>query len=140
MSAFVADASVTLPWCFEDEADSWTNSLLQRLRGGDTIFVPAHWPTEVTNGLLTALRTKRVQPGRPELFWDELALLPISVEPALTPRQAQIVFTLAQQHKLTIYDAAYLELAKRLAIPLATLDTELVRAAQMEKVTLVPRF
>ncbi len=64
---------------------------------------------EVTNGLLTAFRLRRIKPGRAELVWNELEALPISVEPALTPKQANLVFALAQQHGLTIYDDAYLE-------------------------------
>jgi hypothetical protein len=68
-----------------------------------------------------ALRKKRIQPGRPELFWDESAVFPIEVEPPLSPDRAKAVLTLCQQHGLTVYDAAYLELAKRKGIPLATL-------------------
>ena len=67
---FVVDASVTLTWCFEDEATTWTDGLLDRLRNGDQIVVPAHWPTEISNGMLMALRRKRIQPDRPALFWD----------------------------------------------------------------------
>ncbi len=137
MAIFIADASVTLPWCFEDEATSWTDSLLDRLRAGDGILVPAHWPTEVSNGMLIALRRKRIQPGRPELFWDALAALPIEVEPPLSPLQAKAVLVLSAQHGLTVYDAAYLELAKRKSLPLATLDTDLIRAASAEGVPLV---
>ena len=114
MVSFVGDASVTLPWCFEDEADEWTDMLLDRVRAGERMYVPAHWPTEVTNGLLTGVRTGRVQSVHSELFWDDLAALPISVEPALTPQQAKAVFALAEQHGLTVYDAAYLDLAIRL--------------------------
>ena len=59
---FVADASVALSWCFEDEADAWTDGLLDRLRSEGQIIVPAHWPTEVSNGMLMGLRRKRIQP------------------------------------------------------------------------------
>jgi predicted nucleic acid-binding protein len=110
---FVADASVALSWCFEDEADAWTDGLLDRLRSEGQIIVPAHWPTEVSNGMLMGLRRKRIQPDRPALFWDELALLPIEVEPPLSPNQAKTVLALCQQYGLTVYDAAYLELAKK---------------------------
>jgi predicted nucleic acid-binding protein len=137
MATFVADASVTLPWCFQDEATAWTDSLLDRLRVGDRIVVPAHWPTEVSNGLLMALRRKRVQSGRPELFWDELAVLPIDVEPPLTPSQAKSVLVLCQRRGLTVYDAAYLELAKRKGLPLATQDSDLLKAAPLEGVLLI---
>ena len=137
MAIFIADASVILPWCFEDEATAWTDSLLDRLRSGDAIVVPAHWPTEISNGMLMALRRKRIQPGRPELFWDALAALPIEVEPPLSPLQAKAVLVLCAQYGLTVYDAAYLELAKRKSLPLATLDTDLIRAASAEGVPLV---
>lgn len=137
MATFVADASVTLPWCFQDEATAWTDSLLDGLRRGDRIAVPAHWPTEISNGLLMALRRKRIQPGRPELFWDQLAVLPIDAEPPLTPSQAKAVFALCEQHGLTVYDGAYLELAKRKGLPLATKDSELLKAARRELVSLI---
>lgn len=136
MATFVADASVTLPWCFEDESTAWTDGLLDRLRNGDRIAVPAHWPTEISNGLLMALRRRRIQPGRSELFWDELAILPIEVEPPLSPDQAKEVLALSQKHGLTVYDAAYLELAKRKGITLATADSELIAAASLEGVML----
>jgi hypothetical protein len=54
MAIFVVDASAALAWCFEDEASSWTDGLLQRLRQGDGIVVPARWPTEILNSLLVA--------------------------------------------------------------------------------------
>jgi predicted nucleic acid-binding protein len=137
MATFVADASVTLPWCFQDEATAWTDGLLDRLRGGDRIAVPAHWPTEISNGLLMGLRRKRIPPGRPQLFWDQLAILPIDVEPPLTSVQAKAVLTLCEVHGLTVYDAAYLELAMRKGLPLATQDSDLVKAAQLEGASMV---
>lgn len=134
---FVADASVTLSWCFEDEATAWTDGLLDRLRNGDGIIVPAHWPTEVSNGLLMAVRRKRIPAGRPALFWDELAILPFVVELPLSPDQAKAVIALSEKHGLTVYDAGYLELAKRKGLPLATLDSALKKAAPLESVSLV---
>jgi len=134
---FVADASITLSWCFEDEATAWTDSLLDRLRSGDQIIVPAHWPTEVSNGLLMALRRKRIQSDRPALFWDQLAVLPIDVEPPLSPAQTKAVLALCQLYGLTVYDAAYLELAKRKGLQLATLDSDLLKTAPLENVLLL---
>jgi predicted nucleic acid-binding protein len=132
MAVFVVDASAALAWCFEDEASSWTDGLLERLRQGDRIVVPAHWPTEILNGLLVASRRKRIKPGQPALFWDELARLPIQTEPPLTALQAKAVLALSEKHGLTVYDAAYLELAIRCQLPLATLDTDLRNAGQVE--------
>jgi len=90
MAVFVVDASAALAWCFEDEASSWSDRLLERLRQGDQIV--AHWPTEISNGLLVASRRKRIKAGQPALFWDELARLPVEVEAALSAPQAKIVW------------------------------------------------
>jgi predicted nucleic acid-binding protein len=137
MAVFVIDASATLPWCLKDEESSWTIGLLRRLGTGDSILVPAHWPTEVSNGLLIATRRQRIPEGRSALFWDELAVLPITVQAPLSPDQAKAVLTLCDRHGLTAYDAAYLELAIRTGLPLATLDDDLRRAAPSEGVSLV---
>jgi len=132
MAVFIVDASVALAWCFADEATPWTDGLLERLRRGDRIVVPAHWPTEVANALLMGRRRNRIQPGQPELLWDELAALPIEVEPALSAAQARGVLALSEKHGLTVYDGAYLELARRRQLPLGTLDGDLRKAAQAE--------
>jgi len=132
MAVFVIDASATLPWCLKDEATDWTIALLRRLATGDRILVPAHWPTEVSNALLMATRRKRIPEGRAQMFWDELAVLPIAIEPALSLPQVKSVLALCDRHSLTVYDAAYLELAIRAAMPLATLDAALQRAATAE--------
>ena len=134
---FVVDASVTLTWCFEDEATTWTDGLLDRLRIGERIVVPAHWPTEICNGMLMALHRRRIQPDRPALFWDELAVLPIEVESPLSPARAKAVLALSLQYGLTVYDAAYLELAQRWGIPLATLNSALLKIAPLESVKLI---
>jgi len=134
MAVFVVDASAALAWCFEDEASSFTDALLDRLRHGDQIVVPAHWPTEISNALLVALPKKRIKARQPELFWDELARLPIEIEPPLTAPQAKTVLALGEKHGLTVYDAAYLELAQRRSLPLATLDADLRKAAQRDGV------
>ncbi len=133
---FVADASVTLAWCFPDEATPWTESLLDRVAQGEQVIAPAHWPTEVSNGLLMAFRRKRIDRMRADWFLNTLSSLPIMVEQPLSMSQAKRVVALAIQHTLTFYDAAYLDLALRTALPLATLDGALRRAAVAENVVL----
>jgi predicted nucleic acid-binding protein len=137
MAVFVLDASVTLAWCFEDEAANWTEALLERLRRGDRIIVPEHWPTEVANALLTAVRRNRIKPEQPQALWDELGHLPIEIEPALTTARGKQVLALAEKHSLTVYDAAYLELARRYQLPLGTLDADLRKAAQADGLQLL---
>jgi predicted nucleic acid-binding protein len=117
---------------FEDEARPWTDELLDRLRGGDRIIVLAHWPTEISNGMLMAVRRKRILPGRPQLFWEQLRILPIDVEMPLSADQAKAVLALGERYGLTVYDAAYLKLATRKGLPLATLDSALIQAAKLE--------
>lgn len=137
MAVFVVDASAALAWCFEDESSTWTDGLLERLRQGGQIVVPAHWPTEILNGLLVASRRKRIKADQPTLFWDELARLPIEIEAALNSAQVKMVLGFAEKHSLTVYDAAYLELAHRRQLPLGTLDTDLRRAAEAERLVVL---
>ncbi len=77
MPGFVADASATLPWCFAEEATPDTEALLERLRAGETAFVPAHWSAEVMNGLVMAVRRSRIDRERVVRFARDLAALPI---------------------------------------------------------------
>ena len=84
-----------------------------------------------------ASRRKRIKPDQPALFWEELARLPIEMEPPLTAIHAKAVLVLSEKHSLTVYDAAYLELAHRCQLPLGTLDTDLRKAAQVEGVPLL---
>ena len=137
MPRFVLDASVTLAWCFEDEASEWTDLLLARLKAGDQATVPAHWPVEVVNALLVAIRRGRIPREKGTRFFEDLCALPIPVDPKSTESAFDRVFPLAEQHGLTIYDAAYLELATREGIPLATLDSDLQRGARAAGVVLV---
>jgi predicted nucleic acid-binding protein len=126
---FVVDASATLPWCFEDEATAATEGLLERLRAGEPATVPAHWPTEVMNGLIMAIRRGRIDLDRVTRFARGLSALPIRIEPPRGPAAWDAVIRLATGHRLTTYDAAYLELAQRTSLPLASLDGDLREAA-----------
>jgi predicted nucleic acid-binding protein len=134
--AFVIDASATLPWRFADEATSWSEALLDRLEAGEEALVPAHWPLEVLNGLLVARRKGRVTDAQVSEFIEDLAALPIRTLPAAAT-EWPIILGLAQQHRLTAYDVAYLDLAQRAGLPLATLDADLRKAAAAAGAALV---
>lgn len=134
---FVADASATLPWCFEDEATPETEALLERLRAGEPAIVPAHWPTEVMNGLIMAVRRRRIDGERVARFVRDLAALPIRIQPPHAPATWDAVIRVATEYQLTAYDAAYLELAERTNLPLASLDGELRNAALAAGVVLL---
>jgi len=125
---FVVDSSVALTWCFADERTPATAALLERVAdsGG---FAPMLWPLEVLNALLMAERRNRVDLARRHVLIDLLQSLPIVLDTETSAQAWVTTNRLAEQHHLTLYDAAYLELAQRLDLPLATLDAQLRTAA-----------
>jgi len=124
----VLDASLTLQWFLEDEADRRyaLNVLISLSR--KRAAVPVLWFYEVGNGLLMAHRRNRITFDQVEGFLTRLRDLPIQ----LVQQASTEIFSLpaiAQKHRLTNYDAAYLELAMRLGLPLATTDADLRKVA-----------
>ena len=133
--AFVLDSSVTVAWFFEDEADAYAEGIEDALASG-TALVPSLWPLEVGNALLMGERRKRATEAKVTQFLALLRSLPIAVDDETTARAWSDVLTLARSRKLSTYDAAYLELAMRRALPLATLDEKLRATAEALGVTL----
>ena len=133
---FVVDASVTMSWCFEDEATSYTESVLERLHDSSAT-VPTIWPLEVANILLLGERRGRIPRAKTERFVRVLRELQISVEGSPSATALDPVLRLGREYGLTSYDAAYLELAMRRGLPLATLDARLADAAGGAGVPLV---
>lgn len=131
---FVLDASMTLTWCFEDEATSQTDAVLDRL-AEDSAVAPSLWEREVVNVLLLAERHGRITESQTARFVALLSQLPIHINPADPDMGA--VLAAGRHHGLTAYDAAYLVLAEREGIPLATVDGKLRMAAQAAGVPLV---
>lgn len=138
MPSIVVDASVSAAWCFEDEVSGLTESALDMAAAGD-VRVPALWPIEMANLLVAAERRGRVEPGRVDRFLEALAALPIrvdSVDPGmLTPALVRV----SRRHRLSAYDASYLELALRTRSGLASRDAALLMAAEDAGVTILGR-
>jgi predicted nucleic acid-binding protein len=130
--AFIPDSSAALSWCFEDEATPETEALLNRLKAGETALVPAHWPFEVGNVLVHAVRRRRIERAKQVQFIVQLRRLPIRVDAESATQALQRSLVLAERHGLTVYDAAYLELALRMSLPLASFDQDLRKAAKAE--------
>jgi predicted nucleic acid-binding protein len=122
----VVDASVTMAWCFEDEATRATDALLDRVATEGAV-VPQLWGLEVCNVLLVAQRKGRITEAQSARFLALLHQLPMISDPAGTPLPE--LLAVAARHGLTAYDAAYLALAERNAAALATLDADLRDAA-----------
>ncbi len=133
---FVLDASMTLSWAFEGEATPLTIAVLKSLETVHAV-VPALWPFEVANVLSSAERRGRMNAAAQAAFLERLRLLPIAIEYRPAAWLAQQILPLARTHQLSAYDAAYLELAIREGLPLATLDDDLRRAACAAGVALV---
>lgn len=128
VSGFILDASITLAWCFDDEGSDRAVRILERL-DQDAAFVPPIWQLEVGNALLGAERRGRLKPAESTNFIDLLRNLPISVEEIPPYRTWGEIINLARTYHLSTYDAAYLDLAMRLGLPLASLDNALNEAA-----------
>ena len=129
MSRFVLDASVTLGWCFDNQATDYSEAILDRLAAGEEVSVPFIWPLEVANVLLNAERRKTLNFSQVTGFLEELNDWPIHVDTLGVERAYQQILSMARQHHLSAYDASYLELAVREGLPLATLDNDLRKAA-----------
>jgi len=128
LEAFVLDCSATLPWLFASEATAATDHLLGALTAGAKAWVPTLWHLELANVLLSAQRRGRVDKAGIARFFSALAVYDIVVDSETVEVAWTKTFSLGEAFGLTIYDAAYLELALRRGLPLATLDEQL-RAA-----------
>jgi predicted nucleic acid-binding protein len=130
---FVLDASIAACWAFPDEQDPRADAALARIRIEDAV-VPSLWWFEVRNILVVNERRKRIKESATNSFLRELARLRIRVD---REPEEDAVLRLARAHRLSVYDASYLELAIREAIPMATLDSQLAAAATAEGIELI---
>jgi predicted nucleic acid-binding protein len=133
----VLDASTAVSWCFEETQTPDAIVVLNAISQGAEVYVPYIWPLEVTNALVKAMRRKHIT--RDELFDYALQIASLRQQVDLdhpSERAFNQVLALAERHQLTTYDASYLELAQRRALPLATADANLALAAGATRVEL----
>ena len=135
MSRLILDCSVTLSWCFEDEADRYSDRVLAALEVSEAV-VPSSWALEVANAVMTAERRGHLTETEGVRFLALLQELPILVEDMGLDRATGSVLALARKWRLTSYDAAYMDLAMRLGAPLATKSRVLRRACRQSGVAL----
>ena len=132
---FVLDNSIVMVWSFEDETDEHADAVLDHLAIARAV-VPALWPLEVANALLMGERRKRSTEAETIKWVGILNSLPIVIDDETNAHAWSNTITLARGHNLTAYDAAYLELAIRRGLPLATIDGKLKIAAKTVGVAL----
>ena len=127
---FVADSSVGVAWAVLSQSSQATEHLLNDVASGKPFVVPALWTFEVANSLLVLMRRKRIEPEECARARRALSRL-VPVVDAEGPRVAfGKISELAEEHTLSVYDAAYLELAVRRGLPLASRDGALNKAAK----------
>jgi predicted nucleic acid-binding protein len=136
MSRLVLDCSISAAWFFEDETSELAEHVLDCLATQEAV-VPSIWPLEMVNVLVMAERKKRVTTAKTAEFLARLAKLPIVFDHRDADQGFTGVLGLARLYGLTAYDAAYLELALRESLPLATDDRPLRKAAAKAGVVLV---
>jgi predicted nucleic acid-binding protein len=129
MADCVVDASATLAWCFWDEPVDWVEALFRRLASGGEAFVPRHWAFEIANSFVIAMRRGRATRQDLDRAFHALRALPIYTDMTGDTTVFTALVTLAEKYRLSVYDAAYMELAMRSRLPLATLDSDLRAAA-----------
>jgi predicted nucleic acid-binding protein len=125
--SFVLDSSATIAWLMPDEHNRTAHNLLDRIEERGAV-VPTIWRIEIGNSLLFAHRRGRISLVHRAAALRHLDTLPIEVDPETLSLAWSATLGFADRFRLTLYDACYLELAQRRALPLATLDKDL-RAA-----------
>jgi predicted nucleic acid-binding protein len=134
--ALVLDTSAALAWVYADEITDAVRSLFERIKG-EGAWIPMLWRWEVANALQMSVRCGRHGTDFRDAALSNLAWFPIHVDARAEPEAWLGAVQLAERHRLTVYDAAYLELALRRRMPLATLDRDLRTAAVGEGVELL---
>jgi predicted nucleic acid-binding protein len=137
--AFVADASVAIAWVHPGQASADTAGMLDDLEQGAAMIVPALWPLEVANALLVLTRRGKLTAAERDTALLALGTLPVTLDHDGAGVAWTTLSQLAERHQLSVYDAAYLELAARRRLPLACRDGALKTAAKAMRLKLWTR-
>lgn len=127
---WVLDASIALAWALPDETSLQADQFLSRVSRKDVLWVPSLWWYEVANALILAERRKRLTEADGIQLRELYGMLPIKTDVIIGLDTIERLRTLAREYGLSAYDAAYLELALRRGLRLATLDQNLQSAAR----------
>lgn len=134
--SLVLDSSVTLAWVYEEETTDAVLGVFRSIQQGGA-WVPSLWRLEVANVLEMSIRRGIRDPAFQDATLADLAEMPIQVDAETDHHAWGATRRLAAQHGLTLYDASYLELARRRGLPLATLDKALRKSAEAEGIPLL---
>lgn len=135
----VLDASMTLSWLLPDEQSESSVAVQSNMAEAEAVWVANHWHLEVANSLCMAERKKRLDAAGVARAVTLFTQLPVTVDVETNKHAGAETLSLARQHTLSVYDAAYLELALRLGATLATLDGQLRTVAKKLRVPILPK-
>lgn len=135
--SLVLDSSITLAWFFEDERSERADGVMRQVASKGAV-VPSLWRLEIANAFQSAVRRKRISAAFRDASIADLRSFPIAVDSETDRHAWGATLALADRSRLTLYDAAYLELAQRLRLPLASLDQGLRAACRTLRVALKP--
>ena len=138
MSRVVIDASITLSWLLADEANATSTAVKAALVNAAEVVAPAHWRLEVVNSIWMAERRKRLDPPGVAQAVAFCAQLPVSLDPETDKRALVETLAIARQHQISVYDAAYIELALRRGAAVASLDEPLRAVAKKMGIAVLP--
>lgn len=125
---------MALAWLLPDETNARADAVRDAVENGADTWIPVHWWLEIANGLLMAERRRRITAEQVAQALSLLNALPLEEDEQTAEQISVRTLTLARKHNLTVYEAAYLELAQRRGATLATFDDQLLKAASKEKI------
>lgn len=134
--SLVIDSSITLAWFFKDERTPAVLAVFSDVQDAGAV-VPILWRYEVANALQMAVRRRRITTADRDETLADLTEIDVMLDPEGNEYAWSSSLRLSDRHRLTVYDAAYLELAQRRRLPLATLDRALIRAGEAEGVKVI---
>ena len=134
--SIVLDSSVTVAWYFDDERTAAVDAILSQVTESGAV-VPSLWRLEVANALQMSVKRKRIDAAYRDVSLDALRALAIDIDSETDEHAWSVTLRLAERFQLTLYDAAYLELAQRRGVPLASLDQDLREAGAALGITLL---
>jgi len=136
---WVLDCSLALAWALPDETSRRADQFLARVSRDSDIWVPALWWYEMANALAMAQRRQRLSEADSTRLVELYGMLRIHTDVHLNAEVMWRFRTLAREYDLSAYDAAYLELAQRRGLGLATMDRHLITAARRAGVEVIHR-
>jgi len=136
VARFVADASVAIAWVHPGQATTTTQALLASIADGAVFEVPVIWPLEVANALLVLRRRGRLTERERKVAAETLRMLPFIVDADTSSLAFGPLSEIGAKYGLSVYDAAYLDLAKRRGLPLACKDGPLLAATRKARVAI----